>query len=61
MLGREGKRTQPCHRALSLQRHGEGIRFQVVSGQSFWLRVFLGGTHIAQPRWIPVKRILGGW
>lgn len=38
----EGNRTQPCHRALSLQRHGEDS-LQVVSGQSFWLRVFLSG------------------
>lgn len=28
-------------------------------GQSLWLRVPPGGTHIAQPRWLPV-RILGG-
>ena len=33
----------------------------VVSGQSFWLRVLPGGARIAQPRWIPARRILGDW
>ena len=26
-----------------------------------WLRVLPDGTHISQPRWIPVGKILGGW
>ena len=29
-------------------------------GQSFWLRVLPSGAHIAQPRWMPARRILGG-
>ena len=37
------------------------ISFRVVSGQSFWLMVLPGGACITQPRWIPVRRILGGW
>ena len=49
-----------CHMAHSLGFYGGGIGFLVVSGQSFWLRVLPGGAHIAQPRWIPVRRILGG-
>ena len=32
----------------------------VVLGQSFCLRVLPGGTHIAQPRWMPARMILGG-
>jgi len=39
---------------------GDEVNFQVVSGQSFWLRVLPGGVLIAQ-RWIPTRRILGGW
>ena len=38
--------------------YGEGIRFWVVSGQLFWLRVLPGG--ITQTSWIPERRILGG-
>ena len=49
-----------CHVACSLRYYGDGISFQVVSGQSFWLSVLPGGTWIAQPRWMPVRRILGG-
>ena len=48
-----------CHGACSLRHYGDGISFQVVSGQSFWLSVLPGGTCIAQPRWMPVRRILG--
>ena len=29
-------------------------------GQSLWLRVLPGSVHITQPRWLPVRRILGG-
>jgi len=50
-----------CHMARNLGFYGDGISFWVVPGQSFWLKVLPGGTHIAQPRWIPVRRILGGW
>ena len=32
----------------------------LVSRLSFWLRVLPGGTHIAQPRWMPARRIQGG-
>ena len=39
-----------------------GISFCVAFGPSFWLRVFPGGTHIAHPQWMLVRRILGsGW
>ena len=40
--------------------YGDGISFWVVSGQSFWLRVLAAGARIAQPRWMPERRILGG-
>ena len=46
--------------ACSLGFYGDGVSFQVVSGQSFLLRVLLDGAHIAQPRWTPARRILGG-
>ena len=49
-----------CHVAHSLGFYGDGIGFQVVFGQSFWLRVLPGGAHVAQPRWTPARRILGG-
>ena len=57
----EGKGTQEncCHMAC-IGFYGDGISFRVVSGQSFWLRVLPGGTCIAQPRWMPARRILGG-
>ena len=45
--------------AGSLGFYGDGISFQFVFGQSFGLRVLPGGACIAQPRWMPVKRILG--
>ena len=48
-----------CHMVHSLGLYGGGISFQVVFGQSFWLRVLPGGARIAQPRWTPA-RILGG-
>ena len=47
------------HMALSLGFYGDGVSFWVVSSHSLWIRVLLGGTGIAQPRWISV-RILGG-
>ena len=46
--------------ARSLGFYGDGISFQVVSSQSFWFRVLPGGAHLVQPRWTPVRRILGG-
>ena len=49
-----------CHVALSLGFYGDRISFWAVSGQSFWLRALPGGAHIAQPRWILTRRILGG-
>ena len=45
--------------ARSLGFYGDGISFQVVFSQSFWLRV-LGGARLVQPRWMPKRRILGG-
>ena len=54
---REPRRTAlPC----GSQFHGDGISFWVVLGQSFWLRVLPGGARIAQSRWLPARRILGG-
>ena len=47
--------------AHSVQFYGDGISFQVVSGQSLRLRVLPGGARITQPRWIPARRILGDW
>ena len=49
-----------CHMARSLGFHGDGIRFRVVLSQSFWLRILPGVTRLVQPRWMPVRRILGG-
>ena len=52
----------PCRVARSLGFYGDGIGFRVVFGQSFYFRVFLGGTRIAQPRWMLARGILGsGW
>ena len=48
------------HVARSLGIYGDWVSFQVVSGQSLWLRVLLGAAHVTQPRWIPVRRILRG-
>ena len=56
---REPRRTAQFL-AQSLGFYGDGISFQVVFGQSFWLRVLLGSACIAQLRWMPVRRILGG-
>ena len=40
-----------CPVAHSLRFYGDGIHFQVVSGQSFWLRVLPGGpTLLSQDR-----------
>ena len=46
--------------ACSLGFYGDGISFQVVLSQSFWLRVLPGGARLVQPRWMPERRILGG-
>ena len=60
LLGK-GTWAEGCSAAwLSLRFYGDGVSFQVVSGQSFWLRVLFGGAHLAQPRWMPTRRILGG-
>ena len=53
-------RGLPCHVARSLGFYGDWISFQVFSGQSLRLRVLPGGAHIAQPGWMPTRRILGG-
>ena len=60
--GRKQKGGEPQRTALprGLQFYDDGISFWVVFGQSSWLRILAGGTHIAQPRWIPERRILGG-
>ena len=54
-----GKRAQEDYSATCLRFYGDRLSFQVVPGQSIWLRVLAGGAHIAQPRWMP-ERILGG-
>ena len=59
---RRGTWAEGCSAAwLSLRFYGDGVSFQVVSGQSFWLRVLFGGAHVAQPRRIPARRFLGDW
>ena len=49
-----------CHMARSLMFYGNGVHLWVVSGQTLWLRVLPAGAFIAQPRWIPERRILEG-
>ena len=49
-----------CNVALDLGFYSDGDGFWVVSDQPLWLRVLHGGPHIAQPRWIPTRRVLGG-
>ena len=44
--------------ARSLRFYGEWKSFWVFFGHSFW--VLPGGARIAQPRWMPVRSILGG-
>ena len=48
-----------CYVTWSLWFDGDEISFQIVSDQSFWLRVLPGGSAIAQPKWISMRRILG--
>ena len=57
-----GKGNQESYSVLWLAVVGfsDGNSFRVVFGQSFWLKVLPGSTHIAQPRWMPARRILGG-
>ena len=58
----EGEGTQEnCSVALSLGFYGDGISFQVVFSQSFWLRVLPGGARLIQLRWMPVRIQGGGW
>ena len=49
-----------CHMACNLRFYGDEFSFQIIFCQSFWLRVLPGSSCIAQPRWMPVRRILGG-
>ena len=49
-----------CRVAHCLRFYRDGVGLQADSGQSLSLGV-LGGTHIVQPRWISVRRILRGW
>ena len=46
--------------AHSLGFYGDGVSFQVVFSQAFWLRVLPGGARLVQPRWMPKRRILRG-
>ena len=57
--GKELRRTA-LHVAHSFRFYGDGISFWAFFGQSLWLRVLPGGTCIVQPRWMPMRRILGG-
>ena len=60
--GRSMRETESlCQVAHSLRFYGYWVSFWFVSGQSFCIGILPGGTHITQPRWIPVRRILGGW
>ena len=59
-VGLENQGELLCHMALSIGFYGDGIRFQVVLSQSFWLRVLPGGAGLVRPRWTPERRILGG-
>ena len=56
--GTQENRSATCP-AISF--YGNWVTFQVVSGQSFSLRVFPGGMRLPQPRWVPLRRILGNW
>ena len=47
-----------CHMARSLSYYGDGISFWVVFGQSVWLSALPGCKLIAQPRSMPVRRLL---
>ena len=49
-----------CHVAHSLGFYGYGTSFWVVFSQSFKLRVLPGSASLVHPRWMPVRRILGG-
>ena len=40
--------------------YGDGISFQVVFCQPFWLRVLPSGARLVQPRRMPDRRIVGG-
>ena len=48
------------HVVHSVWFYGDGTSFRVVFSPSFWLRVLPGGAGLIQPRWMPVRRILGG-
>ena len=48
-----------CCMTRSLRFYDDGISLWIVFGQSLWLRAFSGGAHVAQPRWMPARRILG--
>lgn len=48
-----------CHMVHSLKFYYYRVSFWVVSGQSFWLRVFPGDTHVSQLRYIPAWDLLG--
>ena len=56
---REARRNAlPC--ASQTWVDGSWVNFQVVVGQSSWLRELPGGEGIAQPKWMPLRRTLGG-
>ena len=63
---RKPRRTA-LHVAHSLEFYGDGVSFRVVSGQSACLAHIWSNSgsllvaHTSQPRWIPTRRILGGW
>ena len=55
--GQGDPREQLCHVAHSLGGFMVMGLVSVVSGQSFWQRIFPDDTRIAHPRWIPAKKI----
>ena len=55
-----GKGTQVEDSRVREPFYGDGISFRVVFSQSFCLRVLSGVARLVQPRWMPMRRMLGG-
>ena len=56
-VGKRNPGALLCHVPRSFGFYGNGVSFQVVSGQSFWLRVLPRGAHLVQPRWMLARGI----
>ena len=59
-LGERSRVRAPRGATLPRGFHGDGVSVQVASGQCLSLRALPGGAHIAQPKCIPIRRILRG-